>query len=56
MIIGIFRVREPVIKKNVENSTLGLIPPPMTESVENFQKKKLKKAKNLKNPIIRQFP
>ena len=26
-------------KKNVENSTLGLTPPPMTENVENFQKK-----------------
>ena len=44
-------------KKNVENSTLGLTPPPMTEIVENFQKKKTKKSlKNLKNPIIRQFP
>ena len=34
--------REPVKKKrkkNVENSTLGLTPP-MTENVENFQKKK----------------
>ena len=28
-------------KKNVENSTLGLThPPPVTENVENFQKKK----------------
>ena len=38
-------IREPVKKKkkNVENSTLGLTPPPMTEIVENFQKKKNKK-------------
>ena len=44
-------------KKNVENSTLGH-PPPMTEIVENFQKKnKTKKSlKNLKKPKIRQFP
>ena len=27
-------------KKNVENSTLGLTPPPVTKNVENFQKKK----------------
>ena len=46
-------------KKNVENSTLGLTPPPMTENVENFQKKKKKLKKVLKNltkPKIRQFP
>ena len=30
-------------KKYVENSTSGLSPPPMTENMENFQKKKTKK-------------
>ena len=57
---GIFCLflREPLKKKNVENSTLGLAPPPpMTEIVENFQKKKTKKSfKNLTMPKIRQFP
>ena len=34
-------VREPVKEKSVENSAQGSDPPPlMTESVENFQKKK----------------
>ena len=33
-------------KKNVKNSTLGLTPP-MTEIVENFQKKKTKSFKKI---------
>ena len=39
-------------KKNVENSTLGLTPPPMTNNVENLKKKKkLKKVlKTLQSP------
>ena len=48
--------RQKKKKKNVENSTFGLTPPPMTENVENFQKKNKKSFKNLTKPKIRQFP